>query len=228
MFVRFRQTDHRLQASLVGTRRDGGHVRHAHLANLGSIPLALSVADRVAFWAHLHERLARLDNRLEPAARFAILAAVRARIPMVTPEEQHAEQLAEQLARAEANARFWETMDGLNDDLIQEGAVLRAAAASRAWLARAQAREIVAAPKPMSAKELRKAFGIAQGDARQWLRLSLIHDAGRWDEFMGEVHKLHEQARRRENGASRSLVLRALALRALALALKRSTGGANG
>jgi hypothetical protein len=39
MFVRFRQTKHRLQVSLVGTRRDGGKVRQEHIAQLGSVEI---------------------------------------------------------------------------------------------------------------------------------------------------------------------------------------------
>jgi len=35
MFVRFRETDCRLQASLSATRRDAGRVRHEHVAGLG-------------------------------------------------------------------------------------------------------------------------------------------------------------------------------------------------
>jgi hypothetical protein len=37
MFVRFRQTPRRLQASLVETRRSNGKVRHEHIASLGSV-----------------------------------------------------------------------------------------------------------------------------------------------------------------------------------------------
>jgi hypothetical protein len=37
MFTRFRQAGHRLQVSLVETRRADGRVRHEHVASLGSI-----------------------------------------------------------------------------------------------------------------------------------------------------------------------------------------------
>jgi hypothetical protein len=60
MFVRFRQTKTRLQASLIETRRIGGKVRHEHIASLGSVPTLPSVADRIVFWQRLHERLANL------------------------------------------------------------------------------------------------------------------------------------------------------------------------
>jgi hypothetical protein len=62
MFVRFRQTEHRLQVSLAETCRVDGKVRHEHIASLGSIARSPSVADRMAFWSRLHERLAKLSN----------------------------------------------------------------------------------------------------------------------------------------------------------------------
>ncbi len=225
MFVRFRQSDRRLQASLVEARREGGRVRQTHVASLGSIPLALSVGDRMAFWISLHQRLDRLDNRLDAAARFAILAAVHARVPMVTPDEQHAEQLG----RAEADAHFWTMIDERNESLIEQGAVMRAGgermvaaaeaekarlsvdvAASKARLARAQAGEIVAAPKPMSAKSILKALGITQTEMRHYQRLGLIHDLDLTDEFIAELQK---QAARNEMTVSRWFLLRALRLK---------------
>jgi hypothetical protein len=73
MFVRFRQSDRRLQASLTETRRQGGKVRHEHVAGLGSVPIALSPTDRLAFWTKLHQRLDALSNRVDAAQRGAIL-----------------------------------------------------------------------------------------------------------------------------------------------------------
>jgi hypothetical protein len=43
MFARFRQSRHRLQVSLVETRRNRGKVQHEHVASLGSIKVPLSV-----------------------------------------------------------------------------------------------------------------------------------------------------------------------------------------
>jgi hypothetical protein len=65
MFVRFRGTKRKLQASLVETRRVDGHVRHEHIAQLGSVEIPQTVAARSAFWKRLHERLARLSNRID-------------------------------------------------------------------------------------------------------------------------------------------------------------------
>ena len=65
MFVRFRQTARRLQVSLVETHKSQGRVRHEHVASLGSVPSDLTPADRIAFWAALHPRLAKLGNRID-------------------------------------------------------------------------------------------------------------------------------------------------------------------
>jgi hypothetical protein len=77
MFVRFRATARRLQASLIETHRRDGKVRHEHVASLGSVPLSLSRADRIAFWTALHPRLAKLDNRLDATAKVATPPFVR-------------------------------------------------------------------------------------------------------------------------------------------------------
>ena len=87
MFVRFRQTRHRLQLSLAETRRIDGRVRHEHIASLGSIENSPTTRARIAFWQLLHERLAKLSNRIDPATQGRILGAVHAQIPMVTPDE---------------------------------------------------------------------------------------------------------------------------------------------
>jgi len=68
MFVRFRPTKTRVQASLVETRRVDGKVPHEHIASLDSVLAPPSIADRVAFWKSLHERLARLSNGGRAAA----------------------------------------------------------------------------------------------------------------------------------------------------------------
>ena len=68
MFVRFRKMSHRLAISLVETRRIAGKVHSEHVASLGSVEMPLPVADRIRFWQRLHERLARLGNRLDNEA----------------------------------------------------------------------------------------------------------------------------------------------------------------
>jgi hypothetical protein len=103
MFVRFRQTAHRLQASLIETRRIDGKVRHEHIASLGSIATPPSTTHRIAFWSRLHERLARLANRIGGDAQAKILGSIHARVPMVTADEQRALQLE----NAKADSEFW-------------------------------------------------------------------------------------------------------------------------
>ena len=65
IFARVRQTLHKLQVSIVDTRRVGGRVQHEHVAGLGSIETPPSVADRVAFWRRVHDRLPKLSNRID-------------------------------------------------------------------------------------------------------------------------------------------------------------------
>ena len=48
------------------TRRVDGKVRSEHIASLGSVDADVSVRARIAFWAKLPERLARLANRVGP------------------------------------------------------------------------------------------------------------------------------------------------------------------
>jgi hypothetical protein len=55
--------------SLVETRRVDGKVRQEHIAGLGSIEVPPSVADRITFWQRLHERFAKLSNRVDAATQ---------------------------------------------------------------------------------------------------------------------------------------------------------------
>ena len=90
MFARFRPSPYRLQVSIVETRRVGGRVCHEHIASLGSIETPLTVANRVAFWQRVHERLAKLSNRIDPATQGKIRGDIHSRIPMVTPTRRPA------------------------------------------------------------------------------------------------------------------------------------------
>ena len=121
MFVRFRQSGRRLQASLVETRRLDGKVRHEHVASLGSTVIAPSVSDRIAFWQKLPDRLARLANRIDAETQDRIRGAVHDRIPMVTMEEIHALQLE----NAEANERFWSGLADMCESTAAEHTALR-------------------------------------------------------------------------------------------------------
>ena len=68
MFVRFRQQRRRLQASLMQTRRVSGKMQSEHIASLGSVDADVSVRERLAFWARLPERLARLGIASAPTS----------------------------------------------------------------------------------------------------------------------------------------------------------------
>jgi len=64
---------------------DSTLARHEHIASLGSIETPLSAANRVAFWQRVHERLAKLSNRIDPATQGKIRGDIDTQIPMVTP-----------------------------------------------------------------------------------------------------------------------------------------------
>ena len=136
MFPRFRQTDFRLQVSLVETRRTAGKVRHEHVASLGSVEWPPSVEGRLAFWQRLHERLAKLSNRVDAAAQAKILGAIHARIPMVTLDEQRALQLE----NAETDEQFWSSLHDMHAGSVEGHKALattveRAIAVERAGMA---------------------------------------------------------------------------------------------
>jgi hypothetical protein len=50
--------------SLIQSRREGGKVRHEHIAGLGAITIPASAADRIAFWRCLHGRLSALSIQI--------------------------------------------------------------------------------------------------------------------------------------------------------------------
>src|SRR4029079_3008094 len=103
MFIRFRQTKTKLQVGLSETRRIDGKVRQKHIAQLGSVALNATIADRIKFWQRLNDRWARLSNRIDAAAYAKFLGDVHARVPMVTPDEQHKLQRE----NAEADRKGW-------------------------------------------------------------------------------------------------------------------------
>src|ERR1700683_1364402 len=104
MFVRFRQQGRRLQASLMQTRRVAGKMQSEHIASLGTVDADVSVGERLAFWAELPARLARLGNRVGIEDHAKIYGALHTRIPMVTPDEQRAVQEE----NAKDDERFWD------------------------------------------------------------------------------------------------------------------------
>jgi hypothetical protein len=114
MFVRIRQTPYGMQLSLIQTRREGGKVRHEHIAGLGAITIPASLTDRIIFWRRLHARLSAHSNRIGDE-RGKILGAVHEQIPIPTPGEQRDVQLA----NGKVDQRFWEGLHGLHADMIE-------------------------------------------------------------------------------------------------------------
>ena len=147
MFVRFRQQGRRLQPSLMQTRRVAGKVRSEHVASLGSVDADVSVRERLAFWAKLPERLARLGNRVGPDEHAKIYGALHARIPMVTADEQRAIQEE----NAKDDERFWDTMRDLNVSTVEEHKALVAMAETK--IAEAEAEAAKSAERREAARE---------------------------------------------------------------------------
>jgi hypothetical protein len=83
MFIRVRQKPGRILLSLVATSRQAGKVVHQHIAGLGSVD-PLSVESRIAYWAELPERLAKLSHVDEAK----ILDQIRERVPEPTGAER--------------------------------------------------------------------------------------------------------------------------------------------
>jgi hypothetical protein len=228
MFVRFRQA-RRLQVSLIEPRRVAGKVRHEHVASLGAVDLSPTIADRVAFWRSLHERLSRLANRIDTATQGKILGQVHARIPMVPIDELRALQLE----NTEADERFWAGLRDMHQDVADDHKKL-AATVARA-IATAEGGAKTAGEKAEAAKE--RAARIKRGedvpgglgkqptqdDLRRILReagwsnekieragiIHTISELGGFDELMTEIFKGHERA---ERAAVRRVLRRRLRL----------------
>jgi hypothetical protein len=75
---------------------------HEHVAG--------SIADRVAFWGALHQRLGKLSNRFSHETHGKLIGQIHARIPMPTVDEQR--QL--QKENAEADEQLWSTLHDMN------------------------------------------------------------------------------------------------------------------
>ena len=225
MFVRFRQTQTRLQASLIETRRVGGKVRHDHIAALGSVSDRPTMADRVEFWKAIHERLAKLSNRIMPDDHGKVLAAIHARVPMVTLDEQR--QL--QRENAEADAKFWSSVSDIfsatvNDQMAQAVKVERVIADgdekaaetsarandARDRLARIDKGEEVSGGlgKPMTYEDMiavLKQAGMTDRDLQRCRDVADINKVGAWNDLMAETNKRREQS---EDAALRAVLKR--------------------
>jgi hypothetical protein len=127
--------------------RVAGKMHNEHIASLGSVDADVSVRERLAFWAKLPERLARLGNRVGPDEHAKIYGALHARIPMVTPDDQRAIQ-AENAADDE---RFWDAVADLSASNVEGHKALIAKA--EATVAEESARATQAAERVEAARD---------------------------------------------------------------------------
>jgi 2-hydroxychromene-2-carboxylate isomerase len=217
MFPRFRETGRRLQVSLVETHRVDGRIRNSHVAGLGSVGVPASPADRWEYWTKLISRMEALANRVTGDTKAAILTAVDARIPMLTPEEQQAVQVD----YAKEDVRQWEMVHGLNADRLnghkkvaakvardiaaaEAGAEIGACVvkAAQARLTRAAAGEVVAVTKLTTAEALLKATGITPTEMRHMRTLAKLDEAA----LPKIVEAGMRGAKRAEHAAARAIL----------------------
>jgi hypothetical protein len=216
MFVRFRQTEHRLQVSLVETRRLDGKVHHEHIASLGSIETPPTVPSRITFWQKLHERLGKLSNRVDAATQRKVLGEVHARIPMVTADEQRALQLE----NAEAEARFWSTFHDMNAEQVEghkglaalaerkiaDGQSAAADAAAEAAVAKERVERIKRGEnvegglgKPLTLEDYERILheaGMTTSDIEHCVQVSQVCDAFGFETMIKAMLEATERARR--------------------------------
>jgi hypothetical protein len=222
MFARFRQTESRLQVSLVETRRVDGKVRHEHVASFGSVEVPPSVEDRIAFWRRLHERLAKLANRLDATAQAKLLGDIHTRVPMVTLDEQRALQLR----NAESDERFWSRIHDMHASTVEEHkgfatTVERKVAEGEAAMAKVAVHRDAARErrerlqrgedvpgglgKPMTSADFERILreaGWAASDIQQSIDISKLSDA----EFDAMMEQVHVAMKRAEKAATRRVL----------------------
>jgi hypothetical protein len=224
MFVRFRKTASRLQVSLIETRREDGKVRHEHVASLGSIALALTIADRIEFWRRLFERFEKLSNRIDREQQVRLFGAIHARIPLGMSEEQRALQLEN--ARAENS--LWQGFHELYADRAAGHERLAASAAERAAADKAIADDAAARAKtaqerieqierveavdgglgkPVDVRALMKQAGWSARDIEHARLLAAAISEENFHEFLEMAVRLDQKGkRRRELQAIRQIV----------------------
>ena len=165
-----------------------------HIASLGSVDAEVSVRERLAFWAKLPERLARLANRVGHDDQAKVYAALHSRIPMVTPDEQRAIQEK----NAEDGERFWDAMLDIGASSVEghkaliaraeaviakEGPRVAEAAekveAAKSRLEKLKRGEDVAGGlgKPFDAERALKAAGFTERDLRRMRLLASLTEA---------------------------------------------------
>jgi hypothetical protein len=213
MFARFRQNRSRLQVSLLETRRIESKVQNEHLASLGSVEMPQTVEARLAFWQRLHERFAKLSNRVDAATQGKILTDIHARIPMVTLDEQSGLQLR----NAESDEQLWTTMRSLSEDnlvglkqladetersmaeikpLITNADAKAATARDRA--ARLKRGEAVSGGlgKPRTREDMIAMLGMSKSEVRRCLAVAeLSQPEGGFEELMDELNRARDRSK---------------------------------
>jgi hypothetical protein len=223
MFVRFRQqASNRVSVSIVHSQRDGGRLKHDHIAVLGSVEMPPSVADRIAFWQRVNERLATLSNRIDATAQAKIRGAIHQRIPMPTTDGRRALQRE----NFEAEERLWDGMHGMHAENVENLKALAAtiekqiADGQTAMAKTAEARDAAKEKrarldsgedvhgglgKCVTEEDLIKALGLSPTDVRHMQRLAELRENSEWEEFMDEVMKRNRSA---EKAALRAVLRR--------------------
>jgi hypothetical protein len=229
MFVRYRQTESRLQVSLVETSRIDGKVRHEHIASFGSVEVPPSVGHRIAFWRRLHERLAKLSNRLDATTQAKLLGDIHARIPMVTVDEQRALQLR----NAEADEQFWTEVHDMHAGTVEEhkglaGSVERKVTKGQAEMLKAASYRDAAKERrgrlqrgedvpgglgePLTREDAIRIFreaGLTTSDIQHCIDLNELAGSMDWDAMMEEVHAAgHRAMTRAERAVVRAMLRR--------------------
>ena len=212
MFTRFRAKSRRLQVSIVETRRAAGRVHHEHVGGLGSARLPLSRESRIEFWKQLYPRLERLSNRLDSDTQAKVVAAVDARIPIVTMEEIRAQQLE----AAQVEAKFWEGLQAGHEELATGNDQIAATASRTAAESRqaaesagkhaAQAKEriarlergetVAAGIAKIDVDQLMRQIGVTQAERRHWGNVARIHEIGADQEYLDAISQYQQRERR--------------------------------
>jgi hypothetical protein len=177
---------HRLEVSIVETRREAGKVKHKHVASLGSV-WNDSPAEREGFWRECEARLARLANRLGPDLD-RLRQAIAARIPLLTDAD-----------RAAMAAAAWDLLEGGWDGHAKSKAL-----ESSGWNETAKEVRREATKAEATALQARRLRG--NPEAYQALNMLLLVTLGaaamgRTTKHDENVRKLKEQADAQESDA---------------------------
>jgi hypothetical protein len=159
---------HRLDVSIVETRREGGNVRQKHIASIGSIADG-TVEAREIFWRECEARLQRLSNRLGPDLD-RLRQAIAARIPPLTDAD-----------RVAMEAAAWNWLEGFWDRHAKDKAYQSSRTHEEAKQERREATELEAIA--LQAKRLRgnskayNALDLLLGMSLSPMRTRVDHEA---------------------------------------------------